>query len=178
MEIPFVTPRFVTVRAEGPGALRVVARDWPFAAIFGGAVLVPGVALLVWSVADRHPVEGGGAVVFVAMGLFALRLGLRHRRTLTVTRDGGGMRVSGVEGAGPWRRGLDLRLGASAAARVDPLPGAYDGALGDGGRVTDRGGDLVVSDGVLSVRLARGVGPAGAAQLAAARAALSALPPA
>lgn len=178
MEIPLVTPRFVTVRPEGPGALRVVARDWPFAAIFGAAVLLPGLALLVWSIADRHPVEGGGAVVFVAMGVFALRLGMRHRRTLTVVRDAAGLRVSGVEGAGPWRRGLDLRLGASASVRVDPLPGAEDGVRPDGSPVPDRGGDLVVSDGVLSVRLARGIGPAGTAQLAAARAALTALSPA
>lgn len=175
MEIPLVTPRFVTVCPEGPGALRVVARDWPFAALFGGALLVPGLALLVWSIADRHPVEGGGAVVFVAMGLFALRLGMRHRRALSVTRDGGGVRVSGVEGAGPWRRGLDLRLSASAAVRVDPLPGAGDATLGDGSPVPARGGDLVLSDGVLSVRLARAVGPAGVAQLDAVRAALAAL---
>jgi hypothetical protein len=168
-----VTPRFVIVRADGPGAMRVVASDWPLAALLGGAILLPGLAVLVWSIVDGHAVEGGGAVVFVAMGLFALRLGMRHRRELTITRDGTGLRVCGVEGAGPWRRGLDLRLGGSAAARVDPLPGAADARTADGACLPDRGGDLVLSDGVLSVRIARGVGPAGTAQLAAARAALA-----
>lgn len=137
-----------------PAGARVVARDWPFAPWVAGALLAAGLPLLVWSAADRRPIEGGGALVFVGFGTFAAWLALAKRRDVVVTREGGAVRVRGREGAGPAARGVDVQLPPETVVEVVPF------AVPEGApALPDRGGDLVLAGGGSRLRLARAVGP-------------------
>ena len=144
-----------SVRIEAvPGGARLVARDWPLAPWLAVPLLAAGVPLLAWSVVRGHAVEGGGAIVFCGIGAFAAWLALARRRDIVVTRDAGGVRVRGREGAGPVARPVDLSLPADAVVDVRPFD-VPDGAP----ELDDRGGDLVLRCPGARVHLARRVGP-------------------
>jgi hypothetical protein len=167
----------VRVVPEATGGVTVIAREWPLAGPVGAVLLCLGLPLLGWSIADGHPVEGGGAVVFVGLGAFAAYLGCRNRRTISLVRESDSVQASGVEGAGPWRRQVHVRLSSSATPRVDELCDGGSGAAAVAAspspvpahdRPSDRGADLVLGDGATTIRLARGIGPGGRTQVAAA----------
>lgn len=143
------------VRVESvPAGARVVACDWPFAPWIAGALLLAGLPLFVWSAAERRPIEGGGAFVFVGFGTFTAWLALAKRRDVVVTREGGALRVRGREGAGPVAHGVDVEFPPETVVEVRPFT-VPEGAPA----LPDRGGDLVLAGGGARLRLARAVGP-------------------
>jgi hypothetical protein len=156
-----VRPRAVRVEPlaspAGTGAanaVRVVARDWPSAVWVAVPLLAAGLVLLVFAVAGGHAVEGGGAAVFLGLGLLAAWLWLGPRRDLVVAPEADLVRVRGRQGAGPLGGPVDLALPAGVLVEVEPFPvpeGAPD--------LPDRGGDLVLVGGGARIRLARRAGP-------------------
>ncbi|MCE9636475.1 MAG: hypothetical protein K8T90_12285 [Planctomycetes bacterium] len=138
----------------GAPAVRVVARDWPWAVPTSLVMLLIGLPMLAWSAVNVRAVEGGGAVVFTGLGLFTLWLGAARRRDVLVLRESGAVRVRGHEGVGPLSKPIDLAMPADAVAAVLPFE-VPDGAPD----IADRGGDLVLSGGGTRLHLARRVGP-------------------
>lgn len=158
-----VAPQDAGGGTGGARAVRVVARDWPWAPWFAAPCALLGAPLLVWSVVGGHGVEAGGSIVFVAFAVFAAALSARGRRDVVVVRDARGVRVRGTEGAAFFARPVDAVHVAGAVVAVDPFPvppGAPD--------LPDRGGELVVRDGTARTVLARAAGKCGAARLSGA----------
>lgn len=149
--------------------VRVAAADWPGAAWCAGVLLVPGVPLLLWAALGARPIEAGGALVFVALGTLAAWLALAKRRDLVVERGAEGVRVRGTEGAGPFRRPVDVRLPVGTQTRVVPFP-----VPAGGPDLADRGGDLVLAGPGASILLARRTGPGWRDELDAAARSLNA----
>ena len=148
-------PWALRVEEVAEGGVRVRARDWPWAAWVGVPVGLAGVPLLAWALTKGHTIEAGGALVFCAFGGFCSVLAWRLRRDLRLGRaDDGAVLVQGTEGAGPFRRAVDLRLMLPVRLEVRPF------AVPDGAPdLLDRGGDLVVASPGASLLLARLVGP-------------------
>jgi hypothetical protein len=146
------------------GGVRVAARDWPWAGWTAAAAFAPGVPLAAWSIATRHWIELGGAAVFCAFGAACTFLALTRRRDLEIRAHGGRVALSGVEGAGPFRRPAARELEGRARLEIRPFP-TPPGAP----ELADRGGDLVlVADGA-QVLVARRVGPGWRGAIEAAR---------
>jgi hypothetical protein len=154
----------VTRGADGGAVLE--ARDWPLAPVIALALMLPSLPLLIWSIAERRAVEGGGAALLCGIALFVAALALRGRRRVRFA-PGRPIRVSAELGAGPFRRQRAFELAEGAHVAVRPLPCA------PGAHTEDRqGADLVLVDRGGTVHLARRIG-SDRRDLEAARAALS-----
>ncbi len=136
-----------------PGGARVVARDWPWAPLCAALLLVPFLPLLVWAAIEGLAIETGGAVVFVALGVWCAALSLRERRDLEIRRSTGGIEVRGTEGAWRWRRDIATTLPADARPLVEDVIATGDDP-GAGAVLTLRGGE-----GSEPLKLAEGYGP-------------------
>jgi len=120
--------------AEG-GGVRVLARDWPWAAWLSAPALAAGVPLCVWSVVTGHGIEFGGGAVFCAFGAVCGWLAAARRRDVVV-RAGSAL---GREGAGPFARSAEFDWTGAARLEIRPFP-VPDGAPA----LRDRGGDLLI----------------------------------
>jgi hypothetical protein len=146
--------RGLVVEDVGDDGVRVAARDWPWALWTSAAGFAPGLPLVAWSLATRHWIELGGGVVFCAFGAACAFLALTQRRDLEIRARDGRVTLSGVLGAGPFRRQVAPDL--SGAARFEIRPFETPAGAPD---LPDRGGDLlIVADGA-QVLVARRVGP-------------------
>src|SRR5687767_1770913 len=88
------------------GAVRVRARDWPWAWWVGVPSLAAGLPLVVWAAATRHWVELGGGAVFCAFGAFCGWLASTRRRDLEIRGSERGVSVCGTQGILTFRREL------------------------------------------------------------------------
>jgi hypothetical protein len=146
------------------GGVRVAARDWPFAAWTAAAGLAPGVPLVAWSLATGHWIELGGGAVFCGFGAACAYLSMTRRRDIEIRARDGRVTLSGVEGAGPFRRPAARDL--AAGARLEIRPFATPAGAPD---LPDRGGDLVLVAADAQVLVARRVGADWRATIEAAR---------
>jgi len=146
--------RGLDVEDVGDDGVRVAARDWPWAAWTAAAGLAPGIPLVAWSIATRHWIELGGGAVFCAFGAACAFLALTQRRDLEIRTRGGRVALSGVLGAGPFRRQVAPDAPGAARFEIRPFP-TPEGAP----ELPDRGGDLLIVGVRTQVLVARRVGP-------------------
>ena len=164
-------PWSVRVVPAGDGAVRIVARDWPWAPWFAAALALPSVPLLVWSLAEGHAIEGGGAAVLAGVAGFAAWLAMTRRRDLVVSAGPGGLVLRGTEGCPPLARAVDRKLRVPGARLVLEELSTPAGAPA----LPDRGGELVLVSDEGPCVLARAAGPLWRERLADAQAAVAAL---
>ena len=163
--LPMRIARGLAVEDIGDGGVRLKACDWPWAAWFGAALLAPGAALVLWSLAaPRHWIEFGGGAVFCAFGAAALGVSRTRRRAIDISAGLDGVSINGTVGAWPFVRHIVQDLAGDVRIEIRPFAvpqGAPD--------LPDRGGDLLLVSAAAVVLLSRRVGPGWRGHLEAAR---------